>query len=105
MVSTNYLVLHQKHSISHQDSEFLTYIDIDCEKIEYLTKSTNVKGGISKLRILSKGFNYKQLLLFKEVISDEGVDFNIIAESKNIGKIENVRVVDIGYDYSADKTF
>ena len=84
--------------------EFLTYNDTDCEKIEYSTKSTNVKGGISKLKILSKGFNYKQLPLFKEVISDEGVDANIIAESKNIGKIENVRVVDIGYEYSADKT-
>tara|TARA_B100001057_G_scaffold298143_1_gene298356 strand:+ start:2300 stop:15613 length:13314 start_codon:yes stop_codon:yes gene_type:complete len=84
--------------------EFLTYNDTDCEKIEYSTKSTNVKGGIKKLKILSNGFNYKQLPTFKEVTSAEGVNANLVTTSKNIGKIKNVRVLDIGYEYSADKT-
>ena len=84
--------------------EFLTYNDTDCEKFNYSTKSTNVKGGIKKLKILSKGFNYKQLPVFQEVTSVEGINANLIAESKNIGKIEKVRVIDIGYEYPADKT-
>ena len=84
--------------------EFLTYDNADCEKIEYSTKSTNVKGGIKKLKILSKGFNYKKLPIFKEVTSTEGVNANLVATSNNIGKIEKVRVLDIGYEYSADKT-
>ena len=84
--------------------EFLNYNENDCEKIEYSTKSKNVKGGIKKLKILSKGFNYKKLPLFKEVKSTEGVNANLVAISNNIGKIENVRVLDIGYEYSADKT-
>ena len=84
--------------------EFLTYNENDCEKLEYSTKSTKVKGPIKKFKILSKGFNYKKVPLFKEVISEEGVNANLVVESKNIGKIKKVRVLDIGYEYSADKT-
>ena len=97
-------VTSETFNFSPKVPEFLSYDDTDCEKIEYSTKSTNVKGGIKKLKILSKGFNYKQIPLFKEVTSTEGLNANLVAESNNIGKIENVRVLDIGYEYSADKT-
>ena len=84
--------------------EFLTYNDTDCEKIEYTTKSKNVKGGISKLKIISGGFNYKKLPEFDKVISEEGTGANLVAISNNIGKIQKTRVLDIGYEYSSDKT-
>ena len=84
--------------------EFLTYNDTDCEKIEYTTKSKNVKGGISKLKIISGGFNYKKLPEFDKVISEEGTGANLVAVSNNIGKIQKTRVLDIGYEYSSDKT-
>ena len=84
--------------------EFLEYQDTDCEKIEYSTKSKNVKGGIKKLKIISKGFNYKKLPEFNKVLSEEGINANLVIESKNIGKINKTRILDIGYEYSSDKT-
>ena len=84
--------------------EFLEYNDTDCEKIEYSTKSKNVKGGIKKLKIISKGYNYKKLPEFNKVLSEEGLNANLVIESKNIGKINKTRILDIGYEYSSDKT-
>ncbi len=84
--------------------EFLHYDEKDCEKIEYSTKSKNVVGGIKNLKILSNGFNYKKLPVFKSVISVNGQNANIVAKSNEIGKIRNIRVLDIGYEYSSDKT-
>ncbi|MEC8552642.1 MAG: hypothetical protein VXY93_19265, partial [Pseudomonadota bacterium] len=40
----------------------------------------------------------------KSVTSTNGTDANIIASSKNIGRIKKIRIVDIGYEYSSDKT-
>ena len=84
--------------------EFLQYNEDDCEKIEYSTKSKNVIGGIKNLKILSNGFNYKKLPVFKKIISNEGQNANIVAQSNEIGRIKRVRVLDVGYEYSADKT-
>ena len=84
--------------------EFLSYTKDDCEKIEYSTKSTSVHGPIKNFRILSPGFNYKKLPQFEKVSSASGTDANIIATSKTIGRIKKVRIVDIGYEYSSDKT-
>ena len=80
------------------------YNSTDCEKLEYSTKSTNVEGAIKDFRIISPGFNYKVLPKFKSITSDNGVNANIIATSNSIGRIKNVRIVDIGYEYSSDKT-
>ena len=84
--------------------EFLSYTTDDCEKIEYSTRSTSVHGPIKNFRILSPGFNYKKLPQFNKVNSVSGTDANIIASSKTIGRIKKVRIVDIGYEYSSDKT-
>ena len=84
--------------------EFLSYTTDDCDQLEYSTKSTNVHGSIKDLRILSPGFNYKKLPQFKKVISESGTDANIIASSRSIGRIKKIRIVDIGYEYSSDKT-
>ena len=61
-------------------------------------------GAIKNFRILSPGFNYKKLPQFKKVNSESGTDANIIAASRTIGRIKKVRIVDIGYEYSSDKT-
>ena len=84
--------------------EFLSYTIDDCEKLEYSTRSTSVHGAIKNFRILSPGFNYKKLPQFKQVNSESGKDANIIAASRTIGRIKKVRIVDIGYEYSSDKT-
>ena len=72
--------------------------------MEYSTKSTNVTGEIKDFKIISPGFNYKKLPQFKSITSDGGRDANIIASSKTIGRIKKIRIVDIGYEYSSDKT-
>ena len=84
--------------------EFSSYTIDDCEKLEYSTRSTSVHGAIKNFRILSPGFNYKKLPQFKKVNSESGTDANIIAASRTIGRIKKVRIVDIGYEYSSDKT-
>ncbi len=90
--------------ISPKIPEFLSYNSNDCEKLEYSTKSTAVHGAIKNLNIISPGFNYKKLPQFKSVTSTNGTDANIIASSNNIGRIKKIRIVDIGYEYSSDKT-
>tara|TARA_B100000900_G_scaffold414696_1_gene442094 strand:+ start:2299 stop:15153 length:12855 start_codon:yes stop_codon:yes gene_type:complete len=90
--------------ISPEIPEFLSYNSSDCEKLEYSTKSTTVHGQIKDLNIISPGFNYKKLPQFKSVKSTNGTDANIIASSRNIGRIKKIRIVDIGYEYSSDKT-
>ena len=89
---------------SPQVPEFLTYSSDQCDKLEYSTKSENVTGSIKDFKILSPGFNYKKLPQFKSVSSDAGKDANIIASSRTIGRIKKIRIVDIGYEYSSDKT-
>ena len=84
--------------------ELTTYLNTDCEKLEYSTRSTNVVGSIKDFKIISPGFNYKKLPKFKSVISANGRNANIVAISTSIGRIKNVRIVDIGYEYSSDKT-
>ena len=97
-------VTDDKFSFSPKAPEFLNYNETNCEVIEYSTKSDNVKGGIKNLKILSNGFNYKKLPIFKEVISVEGANANLSVNSKNIGTIENIRMLNIGYEYTSDKT-
>ena len=90
--------------ISPKIPEFLSYTSEQCDKLEYSTKSSAVSGAIKDFRIISPGFSYKKLPQFKSVNSANGTDANIIATSKNIGRIKKIRIVDIGYEYSSDKT-
>ena len=93
-----------KFNISPKVPEFTTYLRSDCDKLEYSTKSTFVKGEIKDFRILSSGFNYKKLPKFNSVVSVEGSNANIVPESKTIGRINDIRIIDIGYEYASDKT-
>ena len=93
-----------KFNISPKVPELTTYLRSDCEKLEYSTKSTSVKGEIKDFRILSSGFNYKKLPKFNSVKSVEGNNANVVPESKTIGRINDVRIIDIGYEYASDKT-
>ena len=91
-------------NISPKSPELLNYDETDCETLEYSTSSNNVNGEIKDIRILSSGFNYKRLPEFNTVVSVAGTGANIKALSKKIGKVKNVRILDFGYEYSADKT-
>ena len=91
-------------NFSPKKPEFLNYLESDCEILEYSTKSKNVKGAIKNFKILSAGSSYKKLPKFNSIISKNGIDANIKAESSTVGRINKVRIDDIGYEYSSDKT-
>ena len=97
-------VTNETFQISPNVPELTTYLDTDCETLEYSTRSSNVNGAIKDFRIISPGFNYKKLPKFKTVTSVNGTNANIVAVSTSIGRINDVRIVDIGYEYSSDKT-
>ena len=97
-------VQNETFKISPLVPEFTTYLDTDCEKLEYTTRSKNVNGAIKDFKIISPGYNYKKLPKFKSINSLNGKNANIVAVSTSIGRINDVRIVDIGYEYSSDKT-
>ena len=83
----------------------LNYERDQCDKLEYSTKSLSApSGSISKVKIISKGFNFEKLPKFIDVTSKEGINANINAVSSTIGQPKNLRFKDIGYDYPSDKT-
>ena len=97
-------VTSETFNISPLVPEFLSYLNTDCDNLEYSTRSPNVTGAIKDFKIISKGFNYKKLPTFKSITSANGKNANIIGISTSIGRIKDVRIIDIGYEYSSDKT-
>jgi hypothetical protein len=84
--------------------ENLNYTQSNTETLKYSTTSLTERGGIDSMRIVSKGTNYKKLPKFVSVASTTGVDVDIIPESTNIGRINQVTIENEGFDFSADKT-
>ena len=83
----------------------LLYNRDQIETLEYSTKSsTAINGSVGKVKILSKGFNFKKLPKFTDITSTDGTDANLVAISTSIGRIKNLRFKDSGYEYPSDKT-
>ena len=76
----------------------------DCDKLEYSTKASDIVGSIKGLRTISTGFSYKKAPKFSYVSSDNGRNANIVALSTSIGNINQLRINDIGFEYSSDNT-
>jgi hypothetical protein len=87
-----------------QKPESIEYTQPNCETLEYTTSSLTAKGGIKDISIIFGGYGYKKSPKLQTVITESGEDANIIAKSTNIGKINNVRILNQGFDYSSDKT-
>lgn len=84
--------------------EFLTYISSEDVDINYTTKSKTSEGGIHRLRLHSRGFNYKKLPIIGGYYTEIGENANIIPKSTDIGKINSIKIVDPSYNFSIDKT-
>ena len=84
--------------------EKLSYIQSECEKLDYITSSKNAKGGVSKFKIISKGSNYKKTPKFTEIQSKDGRNALILLSSRSIGRIEKTKILEQGFEYSSDKT-
>ena len=72
--------------------------------LKYSTTSLTASGGIKKIKNIFGGANYKSLPGFSSITSDNGTNANIIATSEKIGRINKVKILEQGFEYSCDKT-
>lgn len=68
----------------------------------YDTTSTNVSGKISKIKLTNKGNNYKTLPPISNIITDSGQFATLYPLTKTIGKLNEITLPNVGYNYSAD---
>ena len=72
-------------------------------QISYITNSTNVKGGVSRVLLQGGGSSYSDIPQVS-VASTTGSSANLKAFGSNIGRLDEVQLVDTGYDYPSDLT-
>ncbi len=80
------------------------YSQSECDVLSYTTKSKNASGGIFRVRNISSGFGYKKLPVVTDINSESGNGAYIIPYSKDIGNVNQFRIINEGYEYSSDKT-
>ena len=83
--------------------EKLNYVAAD-GKLTYSTDGNDAYGPIESIIINSKGTGYKSLPGISTILSDFGDGAILKPKSNSIGRISNVDIQNIGFDYSADKT-
>jgi hypothetical protein len=84
-------------------SESLQYLQNDGD-FSYYTNSENEKGTIKEVEITSGGKSYSRLPFISTVTSSTGSDAIILPQSSTIGKIQTIKIEDIGYNYPIDPT-
>ena len=72
--------------------------------INYQTSSTTAIGPVSKIIIQSGGRGYKKLPYISEINSGLGTGVLFLPKSNKIGKVNQVTLTDIGFDYPSDLT-
>jgi len=87
-----------------KDPEKVSYARTECSILKYTTNSSSASGGVSNIRTISSGLNYKQVPVFNEIESSSGTKAYIVAKSNTIGKINQVKIINQGFEYSSDKT-
>ena len=75
-----------------------------CDTLEYSTSSPTASGGVSKLKTIFGGYNYKKIPKFVGFSSSLGENANLVAQSSEIGNINKSRILNYGFEYSSDKT-
>lgn len=108
-------IYYDKHTISGIGSTYfeynlkdspenLNYINNINSRINYTTTSKNSLGPISKVKIKSKGRNYKKLPVIQNILTEFGSGAVLNPKTNTIGKINKISIKDIGFDYFSDKT-
>jgi hypothetical protein len=59
---------------------------------------------LKKLKLLLEGRSYSRLPFISTVTSSTGSDAIILPQSSTIGKIQTIKIEDIGYNYPIDPT-
>ena len=81
----------------------LEYVSSDGE-FRYYTNSKSVEGPIAHIIIETPGFEYKTLPGITTVITDNGKNAILETKAPSVGRISQLNIQDIGFDYSVDKT-
>ena len=88
--------------------EKLSYNQNECNTLKYFTSSTTASGPISKINILSEGSGYDKLPrisgLTTGTSNSVGSNAIIKAGTNSIGKLNEYRIVNEGFEYASDKT-
>lgn len=88
--------------------EKLDYNQNEVDVLKYTTNSLTARGPISDIRILSPGSNYSRLPVISDVVigiaKSVGNSAVIRPITNTIGKLNNFRIVNEGFEYAADKT-
>jgi len=81
-----------------------TAANIGVGTIKYTTDSKLTDGGIDTLKINFGGFGYQSLPKFTGMGSTTGQDAQIVPKSRIINVIDDVSILDPGFEYPSDKT-
>ena len=87
-----------------EESERGSYTESECRKLEYDTLSSTANGAVKEIDVITGGENYKKLPSITSIDSKVGKAFEGICVSKDIGKINQVEILNDGFEYSSDKT-
>ena len=84
--------------------ERLSYTSTQTDKLSYITNSSLASGGVGKINLTSSGLGYKKIPGISSITSVNGINAKILALSDSINKINDVRILDPGFEYHSDKT-
>ena len=71
--------------------------------IETVTNSATHRGGVEEVILTANGIGYKDLPEVS-IASTTGTGASLKVVADNIGRLENVEIIDFGYDYPSDTT-
>ena len=84
--------------------EKLSYASTETSVLKYTTKSSRAKGAIDQVGIDFGGVGYDSLPSFVSIGSTQGTNATLLPDSTTINRIDDVRILDPGFEYSADPT-
>ena len=84
--------------------EKLSYVESECDKLEYTTSSSSAKGPIDKIRFVTGGSGYVKSPSLSGSNSIEGSNAYIILDSDVIGNPNELRIVNSDFEYPSDPT-
>ena len=87
-----------------KESERVSYTKSECKELSYNTSSSTAYGSIKEIDIISGGENYKKLPSISSINTKLGKGFEGVTASNTVGTINQVEIINDGFEYSSDKT-
>ena len=84
--------------------EKTSYNQLNTSILNYSTKSTRASGAINDIKINFGGVGYESLPTFVSIASTQGTNASLLPDSSTINKLDNVRILNPGFEYSSDNT-